>query len=1399
MMNNIKIFLLSLFIIFANHFFAQTDCQDYSIDIVNTAPGLSDTDSVWIDVCLGEQVTFTAEGTYPNNNQDYTQSDANTNWYWSISSSGAPYEENGVGMTDFTYTFNESGGYFVNLYAIDYNGCIVTWSGEIRIRVSIPPSFSNITQDQIVVCPNEEVNFTGDVTTNSWVMSITDEQVVQECITDDQGVSQEFCWNVSAFEPGQTITSGDDLESVCMNIEHSWVADVWIYIQCPNGQQAEINYYSTSNPCSGDEFGEPNQSDNCVPGVGYDYCWTMDATISHTDWCDDVGGNIPAGDYLPTGDFNSLVGCPINGEWCVVIIDDWGSDDGTLFSVSLNFNDAIAPASMWSYNHTYDPDDIVWTGDGIEPNSGGNATAYPTTPGDQVYAFTVIDDFGCEYDTTLTVHVRDYDDPDCCDFPTPDAGDDIDVCGPTYTFNATGSNGDYSNWSMISGPGNPTWQNQNSPNATVTVDIFGTYVFEFYEENQTPGCSSTDEIEVNFYPVPNTEFIYTPILCYGDTATITYTGNATDAANYTWGFQDAVVLSGSGQGPYEIKYPESGQFEITLHVEENGCNSNDTVVNIISPAELSGDLIVEDDPCFESCNGRAVIDVQGGTAPYTYSWASNSPVYSNVCAGNYSLTVTDQNACSFVRNFTINQPPELVVTATNSTDATCFGYSDGSMSITAQGGTGELTYTWSQPIGEAGPIITDIIAGNYFVTVSDENACFVVEAFQVAQPDEMIINVSPDIAICQHDETVLVTDFSGGTAPYAYMWDRGEGAIIGPVDLPVSPDETTTYSVYVEDINGCTSNIDEVTVTVSPEMIIDSMIINNNRCYHTCDGSAEIDMTGGIGPFDYSWGADTYLFEGLCAGLYQVTVTDVIGCSVGTTFVITEPDSITYTYQMEPATCYGYDDGEISIFVEGGTQPYSYLWPNGETTNTMINEAGTYQVTVTDANNCRIEPNLSIAQPSEIIVQTGGNSEICISQEAGLYAQATGGVMPYDFVWSDNFGYQYLTNHVIVTPDTTTYYTLTVTDAQGCIGNIETITVNVLPPLKINSVTTSFDTVCPREPATIYVDATGGYGGPYILMLQDGRVVPSPFNVYPEETTMYYITLMDVCGTPAVTDSIEINVYPDAPNVFIADLISGCAPLTINFEEISPNQGQTYLWNFGDNGFDIVKNPSHTYIDPGVYTVELTTRNSFGCLNTRSIYEMITVHPKPIADFITEPESVSILDAEIEFINTSELAQDAYWVFGDGDSSNNWSPIHKYPNIGTYEITLIVENMYSCKDTASHTINVNGEFSFYAPTAFTPNGDGKNDCFRVCGNGIDPNEFFMVVYDRWGNKVYETDIFEPNVDCKACTEGAWDGSNQGSVNKGDEVLENGVYSWFCEFKDWNGIIFNKQGTVNLIR
>jgi len=1373
-------------------------CLDYSIDLVSTNPTVTNTDSLWIDICLGESITFTSQGTYPNSGNGYTQSDATTDWYWSVSSSGAPAEFNGVGMTNFTYTFDESGGFFIDLYAIDANGCIETYDEQFRVRVSIPPSFSNITQDQTIVCPGEDVNFTGDVTTNSWVMSITDTQVVQECITDDQGVTQSFCWNVNAFQPGQEIESGDELESVCMNIEHSWVADVWIYIQCPNGQQAEINYYSTSNPCSGDEFGNPDELDNCNPGVGYDYCWTMDATQCHTDWCDDIGGIIPSGDYLPTGDFNDLVGCPINGEWCVVIIDDWGSDDGTLFAVSMNFDNSILPVDTWSMSHTYDSNDMTWSGDGINPNSGGTATANPTTPGDQTYTFSVVDDFGCQYDTTLTVHVRNFDDALCCEYPTTSAGTDAHVCTDTYTFNATLGTGNTGTWSVISGPGTVSWANQNSPHATATVDTWGVYEFEWTEQHLTPTCSNSDQVIVEFYPVPTTTFTYDPILCNGDHSIITYIGNVDATATYNWDFDGATIVSGSGQGPYEIYWTSGGTHYMALQVSANGCDSPDTLVNIINPALLTHTLEVFDDPCFQSCNGRAEINVTGGTTPYDYSWSASSSVLANVCAGDYSITVIDANGCTTGEDFTINQPPELVINDISFTHLTCYQSDDGTITVDAAGGTGTIYYIWSD-IGNGLSLKTGLIAGNYCVTVQDDNGCTLMECIDITQPDELVVVTSSNVAICEGTQTVLQATAMGGTPAYTYLWDQGEGYNPASSSLTLTPDTTTTYYVSVTDANGCESNIATIVVTVSPEMVIDSIILQHNRCYNSCDGRAEIVMHGGLYPLQYSWGSPNHIYDGLCEGIYTVTVTDLIGCTVSDMFIITEPTQLTYTYTTEPATCNGYDDGEASIFVQGGVPPYTYLWPNGHDESTINTYAGTYTVTVLDDHLCRITAPFTIEQPDAIYVLPVGNRTICQGQSATLTSQATGGTPYYDFHWSGNDGSVYNSNLYVVSPTQNTIYTLVVTDSHGCSSSPVISTVYVNPDLEILSVTTSNDTICPGDPAIIHVAVQGGNGGPYLMTLQNGNVVPSPFSVYPDSTTMYYIQLADMCGTPTVVDSILINVRPKPSNVFVAEDIAGCPPFAAQFYEQSPDLAQTYLWDFGDNGFATSKSPIHIYENPGVYSVSLEVRDFFGCKHERTVDNMITIYQSPTANFSASPEIVSMLAPEVEFTNYSLDAINNYWYFGDGDSSLFVNPRHMYPSIGEYEITLIVESINDCTDTTTRSIIVQNEFAFYMPTSFTPNGDGMNDCMRPCGNGIDKNNFKMLIYDRWGNLVFETDEFDPDVACDACSEGAWDGTDNGSRAKGDEILPNGLYHWYCEFKDWNGTIFNEQGTVTLIR
>jgi len=1374
-------------------------CQDYSIDIVSTSPGLSPpVDSMWIDVCQGDQVTFTAEGTYPNNNTDYLQSDDNVTWEWTASSGNTTIELSGQGENEFSPVFTESGGYFISLEATDINGCTETFTEEYRVRVSMDPIYDAITIDQDTVCPGDPVNFNGNVSTDTWVMPITDDQVMQECITDDQGVTQEFCWNVSAFQPGQTINSGNELESVCMNIEHSWVADLWIYVQCPNGQQAEINYYSTGNPCSGDEFGEPDHADDCNPGVGYDYCWSMNASQSHTDWCDAVGGTVPSDTYLPTGTFDDLVGCPINGEWCVVVIDDWGSDDGTLFEVSLNFDNSITPADTWTIEHTYDSDDIFWSGNGMQTNSGGSATAYPDTPGDQDYTFSVIDDFGCQYDTTFTVHVRDFGDDECCVTPVADVDPLADeVCSDTYTFHTTlDSSINTVEWSQISGPGTADFGGQeNSTDPTVMVDEWGVYEFQLVEQNMSPACSDTAVVEIGFFLTPNAQFTTTFIPCYDDSTVVEYVGNATDSASFTWDF-DGGTASGAGSGPFNVTWTEPGNHDITLSVEDNGCLSGDTVQTVLVPEELTYTLTVEDDPCYQTCDGWAQIDVQGGTLPYDYSWGTNN-LNENLCAGDYSITVTDVNGCEISEDYTIDEPPELIITDTSTQNISCFNADDGEIHVTAEGGTGTLNYNWSD--GGLGPDRLNMPAGNYTVTVIDENGCSVSENFTLTQPDELLISLSPDNAICEGEVFVINSQAMGGTEPYVYYWDSGSGFSPGANTLTVSPDTTTTYSLYVEDAHGCESPVQSMTLTVSPEMHL-SLLTEDNNCYQSCDGEARVIIDGGLEPFDYSWAADGPVYQNMCAGMYNVTVTDIIGCQIDTVFFIDEPPQMLGHIYAEPASCYGYDDGLAWVEVSGGTPGYSYLWPNGATNDSVNVGVGVHEVTITDAHNCRLTMDVEVTEPPLLQVQVnGGDRWICQTNSTQLSAQATGGTPfgggQYNFHWQGTDGSTYNVHNPTVSPDSTTTYTVYVTDAHGCSSASGNVTVNVYPDLVIENVSTSYDSVCPGDPAIIEVDAGGGNGGPYTLTLQNGNVVPSPFTVYPEETTNYIITLHDACGSPVAKDSIEIIVMPKPPNNFVADKMEGCPPLAVKFTELNPNDNYSYSWNFGDSNFANTKNPTHVYENTGTYSVRLTVTSAFGCKSKKFIEDMIYVYPGPTANFYPQPEQVSILNPQVKFVNLSEHADSSFWFFGDGDSSHFTSPTHIYKGKGEFEAMLVAETDNGCRDTAVKTILVQDEFTFYVPTAFTPNGDGRNDFFMVYGRGIDPNEFSLRVYDRWGELVFETDKYNPDKPIET----GWDGTLLGNRYKGDPLLKSGVYYWYCKFKDYTGIWHEKEGTVTLIR
>lgn len=274
---------------------------------------------------------------------------------------------------------------------------------------------------------------------------------------------------------------------------------------------------------------------------------------------------------------------------------------------------------------------------------------------------------------------------------------------------------------------------------------------------------------------------------------------------------------------------------------------------------------------------------------------------------------------------------------------------------------------------------------------------------------------------------------------------------------------------------------------------------------------------------------------------------------------------------------------------------------------------------------------------------------------------------------------------------------------------------------------------------------------------------------------------------------------PTPTNNFGFDGTHGCAGSAVAFNEPAEVEGQTYFWNFGDGGFATIRNPYHVFRDPGVYSVSLTVTNQYGCENTVVRNNLIEIFPVPSASFIAEPEEASITNPLISFTNFSEGASYYFWYYGDGDSTIYIThPQHFYEATGEFEVKLIAKNIHGCADTVWRTVYVVGEVTLYAPEAFTPNGDGVNDCFRLCGSMIDPYSFRIQIYDRWGQRVFETNRYVPDAACNSCAADSWDGT-RGSRYEGDPYLPNAMYYWYAEFKDIIGIKHEASGMVRLIR
>ncbi|MFP4663202.1 MAG: PKD domain-containing protein [Bacteroidales bacterium] len=833
----------------------------------------------------------------------------------------------------------------------------------------------------------------------------------------------------------------------------------------------------------------------------------------------------------------------------------------------------------------------------------------------------------------------------------------------------------------------------------------------------------------------------------------------------------------------------------TVNVSFGTCHASETLV--VDYSDVQFNLTYDDGVCAGE-SAQASVNPTSGDAPFAYGWSTgdNTQSIDLNSSGDYSVTVMDDNGCTASESFSVDVFPAINLDA-DVNDNLCFGNPNASIDVNISGGTAPFDFDWSN--GENTEDISGLDAGTYNLTVTDANGCTNTGSWDISMPDELSFTFNEDTAICQGDDVLLQVNASGGTPPYNYHWSGMSGTTSD--NLTVSPASSTTYAVSVTDDNACTTQEQSMEVEVSADMNLD-ISTTDVLCHDACNGTAVADISGGIPPYSYSWNSDNNQEDGICAGTHNLTVTDAIGCSVSQVFQVDQPNPLTYNMYSNPASCSYSEDGLAWLTVQGGVAPYSYFWENGMTSDSVNVGGGNHEVTVTDANGCFLELENFVDAPDPIQIEGVYNKNICINQPFSYYAAAIGGTGEYDFRYLVD-GDTVAWSHKIEDVDTlteTTNFRLLVRDDNQCVASRE-FTVYVYPELNIGSFYADVDTICEGEPVRLFTEMTGGNGGPYNIYLNGEQIIPSPATVYPTESGYYNIRVTDGCTTPAVRDSVYIHVWPTPANNFVSDVVAGCPPLTVNFTETNGVENAEFEWNFGDDSFSYEHHPEHVFRNSGYYSVTLKLTDENGCTRVREKENMIRVYPKPDVEFYHEPVEPSILNPEVTFYSVSSRVDSLYWYFGDGDSSeySATNVRHRYVGVGEFEAMLIGENVHNCLDTTYKTINIREAYSFYAPTSFTPNRDGINDCFSVCGQGIDPNDFVLRVYDRWGELVFETTDYDHSEGCDACNDGSWDGTNQGNIMKGDHVLEQGIYGWICTFKDKSGIVNEYSGKVRLVR
>lgn len=875
--------------------------------------------------------------------------------------------------------------------------------------------------------------------------------------------------------------------------------------------------------------------------------------------------------------------------------------------------------------------------------------------------------------------------------------------------------------------------------------------------------------------------------------------------NYNWVKVGTPAINGNGSipnlgGTGTISGLGVGIYTITITDSSNPIETQTITIQVQEPGQLDLQFNTQLPTCHDSKDGFIDITLtNGGTGPYSYEWNTGlkgptETSLSNLANGTYIVTVTDANLCTAEFIKVLNKTP-VVATVIQKQDIGCGGGSTGSITLGVTGGALPYDYVWSD-ITLTDSTATGLGVGNYSVTISDAEGCSTTLSSSIILVSGIAITGFDSVSVkCGEDsngQLTVLLNIPPGVSVASYTWS---GPSVTTNTMTISSLKPGKYYVTVTDNNGCAA-IDSATLWAPLPISSTGKLIVKPTCPGDKNGSVGVQMTGGTPPYIYTWSVNPgvpsslAVITGLGAGTYTVSVTDANNCGPFIEQIdLVDPPKITlqFTNIKAPGCFTGICDGSAfadAIYSDGNVGSFKFKWESGELFNNVNASiatqlcSGWQSITVTDAN-CGIIDSVFIPTAQEIsITSVEVNNTTCNGLADGsIIVDVTGGLPGYTYEWSTGTSATNTLNNLA--PGN---YLVTVTDSNGCTGSSVPFTINEPPALvaQIDPNGTSGVTCAGDTDGSIQVFFTGGNPGA-------GTYTWSP-SVSTTETAsnlapgIYYVTVTDSKGC---TDSLSYNIFsPPAITAVIPPILEPeCNGFQtfVTVSSASGGSGPDYTFSV-DNG-PAVAIGQQLSVFAGDHLITIFDKN--GCFIEQNVD-------------INEPAPVNVYlgpDIEVELGDSVQLNPQG---LPSDISIISWTPVESFLNPNTtnpfikpfepVEVKLTITDSKGCTGSDVLFIDVDNNRNVYIPNAFSPDGDGINDIFRV-GTGIGVVKInYIKIFDRWGELLYET----KDIPAGEYSTG-WDGRFKG------QRLNPSVVVYMVEVKFLDNVTLLYRGDITIMR